>query len=253
MDKPRGFYPLTVSSTLARRAKCFIKMNYKKIYNNIINRAKTRVADSDTYYERHHIVPRCLNGTDDKENLVLLTGSEHRTAHLCLVKMYPDHHGLVKAAMMMDVCASKTHKRSKSKQYSWLKKLHQEVISVSQTGENNSQFGTLWIFNIESREERKVSKTEVAEYIAQGWVKGRVNSKIKTCKVCNKTFVCTHRTQTCSDACFKKLKFENQVFAGREQEFLDLYAKLNSMNKALKAMGFPGAVSHYYKWAKTLI
>ena len=142
MDKPRGFYPLTVSSTLARRAKCFIKMNYKKIYNNIINRAKTRVADSDTYYERHHIVPRCLNGTDDKENLVLLTGSEHRTAHLCLVKMYPDHHGLVKAAMMMDVCASKTHKRSKSKQYTWLKKLHQEVMSVSQTGENNSQFGT---------------------------------------------------------------------------------------------------------------
>jgi hypothetical protein len=134
-----------------------------------------------------------------------------------------------------------------------LKKLHKEAMSVSQTGENNSQFGTSWIFNIEFREEKKVSKTEVAEYIAQGWVKGRINSKIKKCKVCNNTFVCTRRTQTCSDACFKKFKFVNQVFEGREQEFLDLYAKLTSMNKALKAMGFPGAVSHYYKWAKTLI
>lgn len=228
-------------------------MNYEKIYNNIIDRAKIRVADRDTYYEQHHIVPRCLNGTDDKENLVLLTGSEHRTAHLCLVKMYPGHHGLVKAAMMMDACASKTHKRSKSKQYAWLKKLHREAMSVSQTGENNSQFGTAWVFNGQTGVEKKISKTDIDRYISTGWVVGRSTAKIQTCSVCKRSFNSYFKKRTCGVACHNQHIGKFKSFAGREQEFLDLYAKLNSMNKALKAMGFPGAVSHYYKWAKTLI
>jgi hypothetical protein len=49
------------------------------------------------------------------------------------------------------------------------------------------------------------------------------------------------------------LKAKHKVFKGREQEFLEHYKSLGSMNKALKAMGFPGAISHYYHWAKTLV
>jgi len=43
------------------------------------------------------------------------------------------------------------------------------------------------------------------------------------------------------------------IFTGRESEFLELYKKYNSMNRALKEMGFPGAISCYYNWARTLI
>jgi hypothetical protein len=39
-------------------------MNYKKIYNNLINREFTRIG----YVEKHHILPCCLGGKDDKEN-----------------------------------------------------------------------------------------------------------------------------------------------------------------------------------------
>ena len=50
-------------------------MNYQKIYNQIIERAKNRQLEG--YKEKHHIIPRCLNGNNDKENLVKLTAREH--------------------------------------------------------------------------------------------------------------------------------------------------------------------------------
>lgn len=39
------------------------------------------------YFETHHIVPKSLGGTDDKNNLVNLTAREHYIAHLLLVKI----------------------------------------------------------------------------------------------------------------------------------------------------------------------
>lgn len=62
-------------------------MNYTKIYNNLISRAKAREPLSG-YKETHHILPRCMGGTDDKENLVDLTGREHFIAHWLLCKIY---------------------------------------------------------------------------------------------------------------------------------------------------------------------
>lgn len=38
-------------------------------------------------YERHHIKPRCLGGTNDKKNIVRLTYREHFLAHWLLTKM----------------------------------------------------------------------------------------------------------------------------------------------------------------------
>jgi len=50
-------------------------MNYQIIYDNIITRAITesRYKSTDQYFECHHIVPRCMGGSNKKTNLVLLT------------------------------------------------------------------------------------------------------------------------------------------------------------------------------------
>lgn len=45
----------------------FNSTKYTSWYYAIINRARSRILD--TYTETHHIIPRCLGGTDDKENL----------------------------------------------------------------------------------------------------------------------------------------------------------------------------------------
>jgi hypothetical protein len=49
-------------------------MNYKFIYNNLINQALTKIRVKQTgIYEQHHIIPKCLGGSNNKNNLVLLT------------------------------------------------------------------------------------------------------------------------------------------------------------------------------------
>ena len=74
-------------------------MNYRQHYTNLISRARNRVLE--IYTESHHIIPRCLGGTDDPLNLVDLTPEEHYVAHQLLVKMYPSNRSLIFAAHLM--------------------------------------------------------------------------------------------------------------------------------------------------------
>lgn len=112
-------------------------MNYSKIYNNLIARATDRVVDS--YTERHHIVPRCLGGTDDLKNIVRLTPEEHYLVHQLLVKMHPGNPKLVYAAMLMT--QSSNGKRTNNKLFGWIKRRLAEARSVPHSDEhklNNS-------------------------------------------------------------------------------------------------------------------
>jgi hypothetical protein len=76
-------------------------MNYQRIHDQIIERAKTRQLEG--YKERHHIIPRCMNGTDDEDNLVDLTAREHFIIHKLLCEIYPDNDKLFFAYRMMAV------------------------------------------------------------------------------------------------------------------------------------------------------
>lgn len=69
-------------------------MNYKRIYNELIQRGQQREKSPDGYCEIHHISPRCLGGNDDPANLVNLSAREHFIAHWLLVRMYQhtDHY-----------------------------------------------------------------------------------------------------------------------------------------------------------------
>lgn len=74
-------------------------MNYQEIYNSIVKRAKNRVLEG--YSEKHHIIPRCLGGTNDKSNIVSLTGKEHYLVHMLLIYIYPEEKKLLYAFWMM--------------------------------------------------------------------------------------------------------------------------------------------------------
>ena len=65
---------------------------YSNWYQNIINKAnnESRQKKRGTYYESHHIVPKCLGGNDDPLNLVLLTAREHFICHFLLTKIHDD-------------------------------------------------------------------------------------------------------------------------------------------------------------------
>lgn len=78
-------------------------MNYQQIYDQIIDRAKSesRQGGSDVYYEKHHIIPKCLGGSNKKENLVLLTAREHFLCHWLLIRIYYDNRKLAHAFWAM--------------------------------------------------------------------------------------------------------------------------------------------------------
>lgn len=147
-------------------------MNYQKHYDTLIERAHTR--ELKGYSEKHHIIPKTIGGTDDKDNLVRLTAREHFIAHILLVKIYPSEYGLIKAVQMMCVFSENHNKhRSANRMYSWLREKHSKSMSISQQGENNSQFGTLWVSFNDDKISKKIKITEFPDYEKLGWIKGR--------------------------------------------------------------------------------
>lgn len=72
-------------------------MNYLKVYNRIVAKGKLscRKRNDGTYYEAHHIVPKCIGGDGHYEqykkhdNVVLLTAKEHFICHLLLHRAFP--------------------------------------------------------------------------------------------------------------------------------------------------------------------
>jgi len=103
-------------------------MNYQKIYDALIHRAQNRILNQETYCEIHHIIPRCLSGTDHAENLVRLTLREHFFAHLVLCKIYPDHIGLYRAVFLM----SNTRELKNSKDFSKMKSTWARLVKNRQ-------------------------------------------------------------------------------------------------------------------------
>ena len=93
-------------------------MDYKKYYESLIlsRQLLDRKKGNGIYYESHHILPRSLGGTNEKENLVLLTFKEHFIAHLLLTKCYEaeSRKKMIYAFWMM--CNSK-HKNLSSNMY----------------------------------------------------------------------------------------------------------------------------------------
>lgn len=101
-------------------------MNYQRIYDSIIYRARVRKIDG--YTELHHVLPRCLGGSDDHSNLVRLTPEEHYLCHLVLLKIYPNEHKLVFAARMM--CANNQNLKRNNKLYGWLRRKYSKEMKL---------------------------------------------------------------------------------------------------------------------------
>jgi len=76
-------------------------MNYEKIYSQITERAKTRHLEG--YKEKHHIVPKCMGGNNEKENIAELTAREHFLCHMLLCEIYPKESKLWYALFLMAI------------------------------------------------------------------------------------------------------------------------------------------------------
>jgi hypothetical protein len=111
-------------------------MDYKKIYNQLIDRAKqeARIKGKQMYYEIHHIKPRSLGGTGKNHewkhhpNLVLLTAKEHFIAHLLLCEIYPDNEKLKKALWALVNATKENRYKVSARVYQRTKQAYIETI-----------------------------------------------------------------------------------------------------------------------------
>jgi hypothetical protein len=80
--------------------------------------------------ERHHVIPKCLGGSNAKENMVALIPEEHYVAHQLLVKMHPRHRGVANAAVLM------AERCSGNKAYGWIRRSR----ATAQRGKKRAPF-----------------------------------------------------------------------------------------------------------------
>ena len=110
-------------------------MNYQLIYNQLIERAKTRVLTC--YKEEHHIVPLCLNPKSTET--VYLTGREHFLVHWLLIRIYPENIKLKQAFGLMGFGLSHYKYKLSSVAYQEAKEKYSEAQSKKLLGKNLSK------------------------------------------------------------------------------------------------------------------
>lgn len=83
-----------------KEVKNYYNMTYNDFINGILS-SRGRNGCNNEYHEKHHILPRCLGGSNDPENLIDLYAYEHFLAHKLLAIENPDNLKLVDAYTMM--------------------------------------------------------------------------------------------------------------------------------------------------------
>lgn len=221
-------------------------MNYEKIYNNLIEKAKNRTLNE--YVEQHHVVPRCMGGNDENSNLVKLKPEEHYIAHLLLVKIYPKNDKLVRAAAMM------VSNRPSNKLYGWLRRRFSKVQSESQSGSANTQWGTKWIHNRVLKQSKKISKNEP---MPDGWEDGRIinwkkQSNYDYCPQCQNLKKVNRKF--CSLSCSAKFNNSNRntLFDNHLEAMINDYKNGMSIYKCLTSRNFCGTGKNHMKLSQTI-
>jgi group I intron endonuclease len=132
-------------------------MDYLKIYNNLIERGKKRVLTG--YTETHHIIPKCVGGTNNIWNLVKLTAKEHFICHLLLCKIYPGNKKLIFA--LWNMCNVKRDYQKRYQVNSSLYNLIREEYSNYISGINNPNFGK----KLTNEHKNKISLSMKGKYV----------------------------------------------------------------------------------------
>lgn len=160
-------------------------MNAEKIYVKLIEKAQSQQRNkSNAYFEQHHILPKCLGGSDDASNLVLLTAREHFIAHILLAKIHPCNAKIAYALHMMSVKSSTVSERSKinSRLYSQAKNALSKFVAANgglKKHHNVDLSAFIWLTKDGANKKIHQDSQLVAELLQNGWTRGRAKFKRK--------------------------------------------------------------------------
>ncbi len=236
-------------------------MNYKKLYDRIISNAQSLKQDRliEGYTENHHIIPDSLGGSRKSTNMVRLTAREHFICHYLLTKIYKkesfEWYKMINAFMMMKASSCYNSTRYfNSRLYESKRVDFSNMMKIQQNGVKNSQFGSIWIYNLELKISKKIKKEELPKWKQDGWLKGRkikFDKVIVVCENCEKSFEQATKERFCSDSCRKAES--NKINNAKEQLFIELYDEHRNTSKVLKMMGYQKNAGGINRWSKKIL
>ena len=155
-----------------RKCKNLKQNKYLVLYERIIlNRLENPLIDC--YVERHHILPKSMGGSNDKENIVHLSAREHFICHFLLPKFLygTDYYKMVYGFKMM-ANKSKTNRKRyfNSRLFEYYKKRFSEASST--TSKNKVA--------IYSPSEDLEKQINIGEKIPEGFYEGRRPTSLET-------------------------------------------------------------------------
>jgi len=113
---------------------------YKKWYEQIVLTAQTRTLPDNTYFEKHHIIPQSIGGSNKKINLAILTAREHFICHRLLTRFLTGKAKMKMAfatwIMMTNNNPHQTRYKVTSRVYEIVKK---EMVAVQRTKEHRKK------------------------------------------------------------------------------------------------------------------
>jgi hypothetical protein len=149
---------------------------YELWYNNIIKKAKKRTVEKNVVYENHHILPKCLGGSDEKDNLVSLTLREHFICHLLLPRF---KKGEEKYKMIWAL-----HRMAFTEKYKITSRLYEIIRKnfISSLKENHPSKKETWRKNVSKAvllewENNYERRYKTSERMKQSWLEGKLKPK----------------------------------------------------------------------------
>lgn len=159
------------------------EQDYKTLITNQRGLDKSKLTG---YYEKHHIIPRCLGGLDEDSNYVLLTYREHILAHMLLYILHPEVDGLAFSFKLLidnrhskleecytlevDLKTLEILKEIAIERSSLKRKEVREAIRLSQLGEKNNaklpsarEKNRLWHLGRKDSPETRKKKSEASK------------------------------------------------------------------------------------------
>lgn len=118
----------------------FQSNKYTNWYLGIVESARNRTGL--ILKESHHVIPKCMGGTDDPENLVDLTPREHFVCHLLLTKMV--FEPAFRSKLAYAAWQQSRGKEINSKTYAYLR----GNLSATYTGRTRPAFSDEWRANM---------------------------------------------------------------------------------------------------------
>lgn len=198
----------------------FVDNKYTNWYNLIIKKAALKNTKETEYYEKHHIIPKSIGGTNQKNNLIKLTAREHYVCHLLLTKMTSgDDQQKMRYALFMISNVKNIGKgryTPSSKLYEYSRLITISARTSYWTDERRAEKAKQAKAN-----PRTFTEEQLAEYRERGknkeWTQKAVDSRLTNCLKNSKArigsnWTAEHRHARMDTYVSKNLEIANKIF-----------------------------------------